>query len=131
MRVAAFCISALMGTQLLAQQKPAPQQPQLPRPVFETGTELVLVDVTVVDNDNRPVKDLRLEEFDLQVNGQARAIASAQYISTEPVAPSAPETQRGTQSSTNDAPTTGRLMLYVIDDGHMRLGASTTIVRTA
>jgi VWFA-related protein len=93
-------------------QQPPPQAPQLPRPVFETGTELVLVDVTVVDNDNRPVKNLRLEEFDLQVNGQARPIASVQYIS-------------------NDAPTTGRLMLYVIDDGHMRLGASTTIVRTA
>ena len=134
MRIAAFGITALISVQLLSAQQPVPpqpQQPQLPRPVFETGTEVVLVDVTVVDGDSRPVKDLRLEEFELQVNGQPRAISSAQYISNAPAAAAGAQTPRSLQASSNDAPTTGRLMMYVIDDGHMRLGASTSIVRTA
>ena len=84
------------------------QQPSVPRQQFETRAELVLVDVTVVDGDNRPVKDLQQGDFELQVNGQPRAIASAQYISNTPAAPSAPETLRSTQSSTNVAPSRAR-----------------------
>ena len=36
----------------LSAQQPAPPQQQPPKPVFETKTELVLVDVNVVDRDS-------------------------------------------------------------------------------
>ncbi|MGE0460253.1 MAG: VWA domain-containing protein [Vicinamibacterales bacterium] len=90
-------------------------------------TELVLVDVSVTDGDSRPVPDLTVADFDLQVNGQSRPIASAQYIAT--VSDSkGPATTAGAPSS-NDAPTSGRLMLFVVDDGHIRVGGAQGIIR--
>src|SRR5688572_27543012 len=105
-------------------------QPQPPRPVFETKTELVLVDVNVVDRDARPVPTLAAGDFQLEVNGQPRPIASIQFISTTPgnVTPSTP---REAASSSNDTTTTGRLLLFVVDESSLRVGASRSILRTA
>ena len=96
------------------------QQPQPPRPVFETKTELVLVDVNVVDRDARPVPTLAAGDFQLEVNGQPRPIASVQFISTTPgnVTPSTP---REAASSSNDTTTTGRLLLFVVDESSLRV----------
>ena len=120
--VSAFCL--LPSAFLLA------QQPQLPRPSFETKTELVLVDVNVVDRDARPVPTLAASDFQLEVNGQPRPIASIQFISTTPgnVTPSTP---REAASSSNDTTTTGRLLLFVVDESSLRVGASRSLLRTA
>jgi VWFA-related protein len=120
--VSAFCV--LHSAFLFA------QQPQPPRPVFETKTELVLVDVNVVDRDARPVPTLAAGDFQLEVNGQPRPIASVQFISTTPgnVTPSTP---REAASSSNDTATTGRLLLFVVDESSLRVGASRSILRTA
>lgn len=94
---------------------------------FGVRTELVLVDVSVTDSDSRPVSDLTVADFDLQVNGQSRPIASAQFIST--VSDSRNATSTAGTPSSNDAPTSGRLMLFVVDDGHIRVGGSQGIIR--
>jgi VWFA-related protein len=106
------------------------QQPQAPRPVFETKAELVLVDVNVVDRESKPVPTLTAGDFTLEVNGQPRPIASIQFISTAPgnVTPSTP---REATSSSNETETTGRLLLFVVDEGSLRIGASRSILRTA
>ena len=55
----------------------AAQQPQqLPRPTFETGVDVILVDVHVVDKQGKPILDLRPQDFEVQVSGQRRPIAS-------------------------------------------------------
>lgn len=106
------------------------QQPQLPRPSFETKTELVLVDVNVVDRDSKPVPTLTASDFTVEVNGQPRPIASIQFISTAPtnVTPSSP---RESAASSNESTTTGRLLLFVVDESSLRVGASRSILRTA
>jgi VWFA-related protein len=89
----------------------------------------VLVDVSVTDRDSRPVTDLTPADFDLEVNGQPRTIVGAQFISTlveKGAAPPAADVP-----SSNDAPTTGRLLLFVVDDGHIRVGGSQAIIRTS
>jgi VWFA-related protein len=117
---AAMTLAAIVG--LHAQQTQ--------RPVFETKAELVLVDVNVVDRDARPVSTLAAGDFTLEVNGQPRPIASIQFISTTPanVTPAAP---REAASSSNQSETTGRLMLFVVDEGSIRIGASRSVLRTA
>ena len=117
-------VALLLGAALQA------QQPQLPRPAFETKTELVLVDVNVVDRDSKPVPTLTASDFTVEVNGQPRPIASIQFISTAPtnVTPSSP---RESAASTNDSTTTGRLLLFVVDESSLRVGASRSILRTA
>ena len=53
-----------------------------PQPRFDTRADLVLVDVSVVDGDSRPVQGLVATDFELKVNGQPRAIQNVQYIAT-------------------------------------------------
>ena len=106
------------------------QQPQPPRPQFETRAELVLVDVNVVDRDSRPVPTLTAADFALEVNGQPRPIASAQFIATVPTNVT-PATPREAASSSNQGETTGRLLLFVVDEGSIRVGASRSVLRTA
>ena len=64
-----------------AHPRPRPR-PSTIRAQFEAPTELVLVDVSVTDNDSRPITDLTVADFDLEVNGKSRPIAVGQYIST-------------------------------------------------
>ncbi len=108
------------------------QQPQQtpPRPSFETKAELVLVDVNVVDRDAKPVPTLTAADFELQVNGEPRPIASVQFISTVPTNTTS-ATPRETAYSANDAATTGRLLLFVVDEGNLRVGSSRSVLRTA
>jgi len=113
-----------------AQQPAAPQTPQLPRPAFETETEIVLIDVNVVDREARPVPTLTAADFDLQVNGQPRPIQSVQFISTVPTNVT-PATPREAAVSANDTATTGRLLLFVVDEGNLRISSSRSVLRTA
>ena len=106
----------------------AQQQP--PKPQFETKAELVLVDVNVVDRDSKPVSTLTAGDFTLEVNGQPRPIASIQFISTAPTNVT-PATPREAASSTNQGETTGRLLLFVVDEASLRVGASRSVLRTA
>lgn len=117
------------GTALLQAQAPQ-SSPQQPKPVFETKAELVLVDVNVVDRESRPVPTLTAADFALEVNGQPRPIASVQFISTEPTAATT-ATPREAAASSNESATTGRLLLFVVDEGSIRVGSANGILRTA
>ena len=105
------------------------QQPE-PRARFDTKAELVLVDVTVVDRNSRPVMGLAPGDFDLQVNGQARPIQSVQFVSTVP-ADAAPPSPREGLFTSNEGATTGRLLLFVVDESNMRAGSSRAVLRAA
>ena len=133
LRRAAFSLlPAVVGTLLCASawmhaQEPAAQQP---KPAFETRAELVLVDVNVVDREAKPLPTLTASDFTLEVNGQPRPIASVQFISTAPTntTPAAP---REAAASSNETATTGRLLLFVVDEGSIRVGSARGILRTA
>lgn len=128
-RLSAFGVLAVVtGVALSAQQ--AAQPPQAPRPSFETKAEIVLVDVNVVDRDAKPVPTLSDADFELEVNGQPRPIASVQFISTAPATKSA-ATPREAAYSSNETSTTGRLLLFVVDENSLRVGANRSVLRAA
>lgn len=56
---------------VLAQQQP---------PTFRTGTNVVRVDVTVIDRHGRPVNDLTAADFDVRENGQPQAITAFKLV---------------------------------------------------
>jgi VWFA-related protein len=64
--------------------KPPPQQPtpqqEPPRPTFRTGTNVVRVDVTVVDRRGLPVTHLTPEDFEVREDGQPQAITSFKLV---------------------------------------------------
>lgn len=57
-------------------QDPPPQQP----PVFRTGTDLIRVDVTVIDRRGNPVTTLSADDFEVRDNGQPQTISSFKLI---------------------------------------------------
>jgi len=114
----------------ISAQQPPQQPPQVPRPSFETKAEIVLVDVNVVDRDAKPVPALTASDFELEVNGQPREIHTVQFISTVAENTSA-ATPRESAYTSNESATTGRLLLFVVDEGSLRVGANRAILRSA
>lgn len=49
-------------------------------PITRTTTTGVLIDVTVVDGQGRPVLDLRPEEFELEEDGKRQQIAAVSLV---------------------------------------------------
>jgi VWFA-related protein len=90
---------ALLSSLLLvAVSVPLAQQPQVTR----TTTTGVVIDVTVVDRDGKPVLDLRPDEFELTEDGKRQQILSASIVNAGavraldvPSAPAAPAAAAG------------------------------------
>jgi VWFA-related protein len=61
-------------------QQPAPQPP---RPIFRTGTDLVRVDVVVLDRHGEPVTNLTANDFELQEDGALQEIRSFAYVKSD------------------------------------------------
>jgi VWFA-related protein len=67
-----------------------------PPPRFRTQVEAVPLDIIVVDRDGRPVPDLGPADFSVTVDGQARNVVSAEFLSSAAAgaAPRAPDAPR-------------------------------------
>jgi VWFA-related protein len=106
----------------------AAQEPQQPR--FETSAEVVLVDVTVVSNNGEPVTGLNAADFKLTVNGQSRPVHTVQFITSRGM--KAPvEIERLEKVTSNEGESTGRLLLFVIDENYLRVGGGRAVLQTA
>jgi VWFA-related protein len=60
-------------------QQAGEQQEQRP-PTFRSGTNLVRVDVSVMDRDGKPVRTLSADDFELRENGELQAISSFKLV---------------------------------------------------
>ena len=123
MRTLTIFLSALAVATTVAQQKPE-------QPKFETSAEVVLVDVTVSSANGEPVTGLTAADFKLTVNGQPRAVHTLQFISSRGMKPPV-EVPRLASVSSNEGATTGRLLLFAVDENHLRLGGARAVLQTA
>ena len=60
-------------------QQAGDQEPQRP-PTFRTGTNLVRVDVSVLDRDGKPIRTLTEDDFELRENGELQSISSFKLV---------------------------------------------------
>jgi VWFA-related protein len=86
--------------------------------VFGAGVDLVQVDVSVLDKNRRPVRDLQASDFTLLEDGRPRPVAA--FVSVD--LPSRAETPRAAwmravpfDVATNDVSDEGRLVVIVMD----------------
>jgi VWFA-related protein len=95
-------------------------------PRFSTTVELLPIDVTVVDDRGVPVTDLTASEFAVEVDGESRRVVSAEWVPlvVEPK-PAAEPIPAG--YSSNAGVSTGRLVIFVIDQPNIRFGATAGI----
>ena len=92
-------------------------------PQFRAGIDLVHMDVSVLDNERRPVRGLRAEEFEIFEDGKPQSISTFAAIDIpEAIEPSTPwmrdvppDTRR------NDTLTDRRLFVMVMDDAAAEL----------
>ena len=111
-----------------AQDPARPAVPQAP-PVFKSGTDVVAVDVTVVDDTGRPARGLEARDFQITVDGKPRRIATLQFVSQE-IAPGTPipEMPPLPPFSTNAGVTGGRLVLIVVDQDSLGVGSGKVVM---
>ena len=105
-------------------------------PVFATGVEVVAVDVSVVDKDGTPVRDLQASDFTLTVGGRPRTITSVEFV--KDADPEALETQEADPNppadahySTNENVRKGRLILIAVDQGNIQMGTGRGTIAAA
>jgi VWFA-related protein len=63
----------------LRAQQAGDQEPQRP-PTFRTGTNVVRVDVSVLDKEGKPVRSLTQDDFELRENGELQSITSFKLV---------------------------------------------------
>jgi len=126
--VALLALAAALG------QSPTPAdtpKPQASPPVFATGVELVALDVTVVDAQGRPLRDLNAADFEVRVGGRPRRVVTAEFVEQTGEAPEAPPAPAPAYYSTNEGLAQGRLVLFAVDENNIRFGRGRDVVRAA
>lgn len=99
------------GAMLFAQQPPAADQ----TPVFTAGTEIVQVDVSVLDRRRQPITDLTIDDFTILENGQPRPVVSFSAVTLPPAdapLPTRPDTDVASNAIGNQE---GRLVVIMLD----------------
>ena len=115
-------VICLLGASAFAQQPPR----------FRTTVDVVVVDVTVVDDNGRPVEGLSAEDFILLVDGERRRVTSISYLSTSDLRPQAlPGRPKPASFSTNVGAERGRLVILAVDRSSMRRGQGRTAMASA
>ena len=106
----------LCGVVLAAPALRATRQQQ--RPQFRGGVDLVLLDVSVLDRDDRPVRGLTSDDFTIRDHG--RDYKPSQFEAIEiPLVLETDESWRARVPSdvtSNEIPDNGRLVVIVLDD---------------
>ena len=65
------------------QQKPAPADPPPEQPIFRAGTDLVRVDVTVMQRGDEPVADLRIADFEVTEDDVPQTIETLKFLNVD------------------------------------------------
>jgi VWFA-related protein len=112
MRLAPVLLSSLV---LLRQQPP--------QSTFRSGIDIVEAEATVVDADGQPVPGLVVADLSLVVDGKPRAIASVTYVSDSVDAESV-STGRPSPKASEHSAESGRLILFVVDEGNISFGGA-------
>src|SRR5436190_5591423 len=99
----AFVVCSL----LVAQAQSQTPQPPAPPP-FRAGTDLVLLDVSVLDKQHQPVRGLTATDFVVTIDGKPVPIAAFKAIDLPPAPPRPPVgwlSEVAPDVASNDGPT--------------------------
>lgn len=105
----------LVATAVVAATSLAAQQPQ--PPTFRSSVEIVRLDVTVLDKDRRPIRDLKQEDFTVLVDGVEQPLVAFESIVLPPVNRTlAPWTREVAADVRDNQIGEPRLFIIVLDD---------------
>jgi VWFA-related protein len=90
-------------------------------PTFRTGVDVVQVDVTVLDKDRHPVRDLTAEDFTILDRGKPQPIVAFSAVDVPAPASAAAPWMRDAPLDVVSNAETHRLVAIVMDDAYARL----------
>jgi VWFA-related protein len=111
---------------------------QQPAPTFKSGVDFVNVDVTVTDQQGRPVEDLPVSAFEVYEDGQLQQVSTFSLVKI-PFSPARPAADASSPERiepdvrSNDPATGGRVYILLLDDLHvapLRSGLVKSAART-
>lgn len=107
---------------------------QAQAPVFTAGTTYVSLDVVVTDADNRPIEDLRRDEFVVLDRGRQQSVADFEYVNI-PIVRRTIDLEAALPPSVDVATntisrTTSRALAIVVDDTRLSPSGIVLITRT-
>jgi VWFA-related protein len=96
----------------------AQQNPTVPPPTFRGGTNLIVLDVSVLDGNRRPVVGLDATDFTVSIDGRRTPVTTFKSIASVVSArtPSATGPTAGTPAPVTAADRTKRIVVILIDD---------------
>ncbi len=118
----ALAVLALATLTVMADAAEPPAEPPAPPPTFAAETELVTVDVLVVDAQGKPVPNLKREDFRVLEDGSPQPLTSFEAIEarlTTLPAPQAAAPSAARVASNLASPPTRRTFGIVFDDLHL------------
>ncbi|MDQ3214073.1 MAG: hypothetical protein M3Q85_15450, partial [Acidobacteriota bacterium] len=117
----------MCGSAWLSGRQGRPEQP----PAFRAGTEVVSIDVGVVDRRGQPVRGLGPGDFKVTVGGQPRSVVSAEFVDLAPALTETAESSDAGVISTNEGAGVGRTILFIVDQNTLDLGAARQVARSS
>ena len=106
----------------------APAAPQPGQPTFQSGVQLVEVDVRVFDREGGFVTGLTRDDFEILENGEPQAVDALHYVHATPPAPSRAGPSAGPVPAPPLAPQT---WIFLFDLAHLTPGGGFDRARTA
>jgi VWFA-related protein len=77
---AAAVFALASSTSVSARQDGAPPADAKPPLIIRVGVDLIQIDAAVTDKEGRPVKDLRAEDFTVEVDGKKQPVSNAMFF---------------------------------------------------
>lgn len=100
------------------------------QPRFRSGTDVTAVDVAVVDDDGRPIRDLTPADFIVRIGGTPRRVLSADWLSStaRPGAAAEPAVEGFTSNADAGG---GRLIVLAVDEAGLPFGSGRAVLAAA
>src|SRR5208337_4246762 len=121
-----FLICTLIPVPLLSAAQTTPVEPET---TLRTSTELVVIDVTVIDSQQKPVTHLEQPDFSILEDGRPQTIKvfEGHVASTPAPLPSAPKLDPGTFTNASLVPAGGALDILLFDKLNTPMDAQTQV----
>ena len=126
-RVLAVAVFVACGGLLLSAQQESQAQP----PTFRTGVELVTVDVSVLDRQGMPLRDLTPADFTVSVAGKPRRVVSAEYVDMAAARQAGAPKPDGVPISSNEGAGIGRQFVFIVDQPTLETGNARHVANAA
>jgi VWFA-related protein len=108
-----------------------PAARQRPAETFRSGREVLTIEASIRDDQDRPLTDLRPEEFEVRIDGQPRRVLTAQPFGTDAGRVLAADAAPVPHFTSNADVSPGRLVVFAIDRDSIRSGGEKAAIDTA